>query len=181
MYPLFILQHYWSPMYSLLSMQHYWPHTVRVCYITHLTASSVFIFIISVWLCSVMMDYSCNYTSREWSDVIGKNSDVSAQFRALFSEVWSRVQGRVTLYMQKAGKRTTSGGNDGGAARKVMCDKRACTKLGWVSTEQVTMYQKWNHPAQNSQIVILPNLLSSPHVLCTCSTSCCSNWKLQQH
>ena len=44
--------------------------------------------------------------------------------------------------MQKAGKRTTSGGNDGGAARKVMCDKRAYTKLGWVSTEQVTMYQK---------------------------------------
>ena len=37
MYPLLILQHYWSPRYLLPSMQHYWPHTVRVCYITHLT------------------------------------------------------------------------------------------------------------------------------------------------
>ena len=26
--------HHW---YSLLSMQHYWSHTVRVCYIIHLT------------------------------------------------------------------------------------------------------------------------------------------------
>ena len=43
--------------------------------------------------------------------------------------------------MQKAGKGTTSGGDDGGAARKVMHDnKQACTKLGWVSTEQVTIY-----------------------------------------
>ena len=41
------------------------------------------------------------------------------------------------MHAKKAGKRTTSGRNDGDAARKV---KRACTKLGWVSTEQVTMY-----------------------------------------
>ena len=41
MYSLPILQHYWSPMYSLLSMQHYWPHTVRVCYITHLTLQNL--------------------------------------------------------------------------------------------------------------------------------------------
>ena len=44
----------------------------------------------------------------------GKNSDISAQS----SELWSRVQGRVTLYVQEAGKRTTSGGNDGGAAKR---------------------------------------------------------------
>jgi len=48
----------------------------------------------------------------------GKNSDISAQSSALFSELWSRVQGRVTLYVQEAGKRTTSGGNDGRAAKR---------------------------------------------------------------
>ena len=46
----------------------------------------IFFFIISVWLGSVMIYYSCNHTSREWTDVKGKNSDVSAQSRALLSE-----------------------------------------------------------------------------------------------
>ena len=59
----------------------------------------------------------------KWTNVRGINSDVSTQSRALFSELKSRVQGRVTLYMQKAEKRTTSGGN-GDAARKVMCDNK---------------------------------------------------------
>ena len=75
-----------------------------------------------------MIEYSCNYTSRESN---GPMSGVKIQaFRAnpaLFSELWSRVQDRVTLYVQKAWKMATSGGNDGGAARKVMCDdKQAC-------------------------------------------------------
>ena len=36
-------------------------------------------------------------------------------------------QGKVTLYVQKRREKDYSGGNDGGATRKVMCDnKQAC-------------------------------------------------------
>ena len=46
------------------------------------------IFIISAWLGSVMIYYSCNHTSRESNGPMlrVKNSDVLAQSRALFSE-----------------------------------------------------------------------------------------------
>ena len=46
------------------------------------------IFRISAWLGSVMIDYSCSHTSRESNGPMSgvKNSDVSAQSRALFSE-----------------------------------------------------------------------------------------------
>ena len=54
-------------------------------------------FIVSAWLGSVMIGYSCNYTRLAGSQVDrcqGYNSDVSAQSRALFSELmmsWSGV------------------------------------------------------------------------------------------
>ena len=47
---------------------------------------TVELFIISVARFRHDINKSCNHTSWEWTDVKGKNSDVSAQSRALLSE-----------------------------------------------------------------------------------------------
>ena len=75
-----------------------------------------------------MIDYSCNYTSWE------SNAPMSGvKFRRFgpiegplqWIMIYSTLQGDFIRARDR--KRTTTGGNDGDAARKVMCDnKQAC-------------------------------------------------------